>query len=62
MAQGQLHIEAKKKELLYILKIIIRKILTTRSFFRPNIIKHYTKFDNNFGCRLRLQLLLKIFY
>ena len=52
MAQGRLHIEAKKKELLYILKIIIRKILTTLSFFRPNIIKLCTKFDNNFGCRL----------
>ena len=67
MAQGRLHIEARKKiyyiyiYIFFFFSIIIRKILTTLSFFRPNIIKLCTKFDNSFGCRLRLQLHLIFF-
>ena len=33
-----------------------KKCVTTLNFFRPNIIKLWTKFSNKLGCILRLQL------
>ena len=34
----------------------LKKFVTMWIFFKPNVIKHWTKFDNKLGCKLRLQL------
>jgi len=33
-----------------------KKCVTTLNYFRPNIIKFWTKFSNKLSCKLKLQL------
>ena len=33
-----------------------KKVVTSLNFLKPNIIKLWIKFDNNLGCKLKLQL------
>ena len=59
MAQGRLHVEARKKKIIYIyIKNYYKKNFDHP---KPNIIKLCTKFDNNFGSRLRVKLHLIFF-
>ena len=36
--------------------------MTTIKFFRPNVIKFWTKFGNKFGCTLKVTTSLNIFF